>query len=98
MSLHSESSYVAQARRQIVERPLRDILVLFLGTREEDQDIAQWSLHDLSPGLGYVAALAVEGHPRLQYWEWSEIGRASCRERVWVVGVACTGARREEDR
>jgi 4'-phosphopantetheinyl transferase len=44
-----------------------------LSTREEDQDISSWWLCDLSPGFGYVAALAVEGHPSLQYCEWSEV-------------------------
>jgi len=44
-----------------------------LNTREENQDISCWSLYDLSPGSGYVAALAAKGHPeRLQCWQWSE--------------------------
>ena len=48
--------------------------VALLGTREEDQDIARWSLHDLSPDFGYVAALAVEGHScRLKCWQWPEV-------------------------
>jgi 4'-phosphopantetheinyl transferase len=45
-----------------------------LRTREEDQDISRWWLRDLSPGFGYVAALAVEGHlSLLQCWQWSEV-------------------------
>ena len=45
-----------------------------LSTREEDQDISRWSLRDLSPGFGYVAALAVEGHlSLLQCWQWPEV-------------------------
>jgi 4'-phosphopantetheinyl transferase len=45
-----------------------------LRTREEDQDISDWSLHELSPGSNYVAALAVQGHPcRFQYWQWPEV-------------------------
>ncbi len=45
-----------------------------LSTREDHQDIACWSLYDLSPGSGYVAALAVEGHPdRLKCWQWPEV-------------------------
>jgi 4'-phosphopantetheinyl transferase len=45
-----------------------------LSTREEDQDISRWSLRDLSPGFGYVAALAVEGHlSLLQFWQWLEV-------------------------
>ena len=48
--------------------------VALLSTREEDQDIARWSLHDLSPDYGYVAALAVEGHScRLKCWQWPEV-------------------------
>src|SRR5438128_1423649 len=50
MSLHSESSYVAQAWRQIVERPLRDILVFLSGIQEgcwplrrhRDVKLTQW--------------------------------------------------------
>jgi 4'-phosphopantetheinyl transferase len=31
----------------------------------------RWSLHTLSPGPGYVAALAVEGHSlQIKYWRW----------------------------
>jgi 4'-phosphopantetheinyl transferase len=48
--------------------------VALLSTREEDQDIARWSLHDLSPDYGHVAALAVEGHScRLKCWQWPEV-------------------------
>ncbi len=42
-----------------------------LSSREEGLDISRWSLYDLSPGAGYMAALAVEGHPaRLMCWLW----------------------------
>ena len=34
-----------------------------LGSREEALDISHWSLYDISPGPGYIGALAVEGHP-----------------------------------
>ena len=40
-----------------------------LQTREEGQESSHWSLHDLPVGEGYVAALAVEEHPRLLFWE-----------------------------
>ena len=41
-----------------------------LASREFGQDAARWSLYDLSPGLGYKAALAVAGHPfRLAFWQ-----------------------------
>lgn len=44
-----------------------------LGSREVGQDAARWSLYDLSPGLGYKAALAIAGHPlRLTFWQWPE--------------------------
>jgi 4'-phosphopantetheinyl transferase len=43
-----------------------------LETREEGQDNSRWSLHDLPVGEGYVAALAVEGDPRLMFWEWPD--------------------------
>ncbi len=44
-----------------------------LANREANQDIARWSLYELSPGEDYKAALAVEGKPvRLKYWQWSE--------------------------
>ena len=34
-------------------------------------ECSRWSLYELSPGPGYVAALAVEGCPsRLTCWEW----------------------------
>jgi 4'-phosphopantetheinyl transferase len=50
-----------------------------LSTREENQDIARWSLYDLFPGPGYVAALAVEGHPsHIKCLQWSDVN-----ERVW---------------
>lgn len=42
-----------------------------LNTRGDPQDVYRWSLQALSPGAGYVAALAVEGHAwRLQCWDW----------------------------
>jgi len=44
-----------------------------LGNREVGQDVAHWSLYDLSPGLEYKAALAVAGQPlRLTFWQWPE--------------------------
>jgi 4'-phosphopantetheinyl transferase len=45
-----------------------------LSTREENQDIARWSLFDLFPGPGYIAALAVEGHPsHIKCLQWSDV-------------------------
>lgn len=43
-----------------------------LGSREEGVEITRWSLYALSPGVGYMAAVAVEGHPaRLLCLQWS---------------------------
>ena len=45
-----------------------------LNIREEGQDVSRWSLHALSPGPGYKAALVVEGHPRsIKCWQWTEV-------------------------
>lgn len=42
-----------------------------LATREEGQEALCWSLYDLDPGPGYIAALAVEGHPTaIACWQW----------------------------
>ena len=43
-----------------------------VNTPGDPSEAARWSLKDLSPGPGYVAALAVEGHGwRLKCWQWS---------------------------
>lgn len=37
------------------------------------EEAARWSLRELTPAAGYVAALAVEGHDwRLACWQWTE--------------------------
>jgi 4'-phosphopantetheinyl transferase len=44
-----------------------------LSTKHDPQEVLRWSLRDLTPGPGYVAALAVEGHDwRLRCWQWPE--------------------------
>ena len=44
-----------------------------LNIREEQQDVSAWSLYDLSPGDGYMGALAVKGHPMLlKYWQYRQ--------------------------
>jgi 4'-phosphopantetheinyl transferase len=44
-----------------------------LATRDDPGEASRWTLRDLSPGPGYVAALAVEGRDlRLRYWEWAD--------------------------
>ena len=41
-----------------------------LETLDDPQDVDRWSLHDLSAGPGYAAALAAEGRTlRLCYWD-----------------------------
>lgn len=42
-----------------------------LATRGDPQEASRWSLKALSPGTGYQAALAVEGHDwQLACWQW----------------------------
>jgi 4'-phosphopantetheinyl transferase len=44
-----------------------------LGTKGDAQEAWRWSLQELFPGCGYVAALAVEGHDWwLTCWHWLE--------------------------
>ena len=45
-----------------------------LNTRGDPQEATRWSLRALTPGPGYVAALAVEGHGwRFKCWQWPEV-------------------------
>jgi 4'-phosphopantetheinyl transferase len=49
---------------------------LLLNTRGDPQEANRWSLRELGPSAGYVAALAVEGHNwRLSCWNWRERAR-----------------------
>lgn len=42
-----------------------------LGTQRDPSEASRWSLQELTPAPGYVAALAVEGHGwRLTCWQW----------------------------
>jgi len=44
-----------------------------LDIRGDPQEATRWSLRALTPGPGYVAALAVEGHGwRLACWQWPD--------------------------
>lgn len=46
---------------------------MLLSTRGDPQEASRWSLRDLMPGPGYMAALAVEGHGwRLTCWQFPE--------------------------
>jgi 4'-phosphopantetheinyl transferase len=43
-----------------------------LSTPGDPREAARWSLRELEPGPGYVAALVVEGHDwRLKCWQWT---------------------------
>jgi 4'-phosphopantetheinyl transferase len=42
-----------------------------LSSREDPQETARWSLHDLTPCPGYAGALAIEGSGQhISYWHW----------------------------
>jgi 4'-phosphopantetheinyl transferase len=44
-----------------------------LGTQRDPSEASRWSLQELTPAPGYVAALAVEGHGwRLTCWQWPD--------------------------
>ena len=44
-----------------------------LGTECDPAEASRWSLCELDPGPGYVAALAVEGHGwQLKCWQWED--------------------------
>lgn len=44
-----------------------------LRTRRDPSDASRWSLQELTPAAGFVAALAVEGHGwRLACWQWPD--------------------------
>jgi 4'-phosphopantetheinyl transferase len=62
-----------------------------LGVRGDSHEVSKWSLQDLSPGLGYGAALAVEGRAwRLERWQWAEGVTASLGAREPVGRPALT--------
>ena len=44
-----------------------------LGSEEDPEDVARWSLVELKPGPGYVASLAVEGAAcQVGCWQWTD--------------------------
>jgi len=52
--------------------------VAVLGTQQDPSEASHWSLQELTPAAGYVAALAVEGHGwRLTCWQWPDSGPQS---------------------
>lgn len=43
-----------------------------LSTERDPSEVSRWSLHELRPGPGYVAALALQGKPsRISLWRWA---------------------------
>jgi len=49
-----------------------------LATQPDPSEASRWSLQELAPGPGYVAALAVEGHGwRLTSWQWPDAEQES---------------------
>jgi 4'-phosphopantetheinyl transferase len=49
-----------------------------LGTQRDPSEASRWSLQELTPAPGYVAALAVEGHGwRLTCWQWPDPSQPS---------------------
>lgn len=45
-----------------------------LSTRGDPHEASRWSLRELMPGPGYIAALAVKGHDwRLTCWQWTDL-------------------------
>ena len=49
-----------------------------LASQQDPSDASRWSLQELTPAAGYVAALAVEGHGwRLTCWQWPDSGQQS---------------------
>jgi 4'-phosphopantetheinyl transferase len=49
-----------------------------LGTQPDPSEASRWSLQELTPAPGYVAALAVEGHGwRLTCWQWPDLRQQS---------------------
>ncbi len=68
-----------KARGRGLIRPLDDFIVSLvpdeparlLATIPDPQEAARWTLQELAPGIGFNAALAVEGAGwRLSCWEW----------------------------
>ena len=48
------------------------------GAQREPSEASRWSLQELTPTPGYVAALAVEGHGwRLTCWQWPDTRQQS---------------------
>lgn len=46
---------------------------ILLNVYDQPAEIGRWRLHQLHPGPGYVASLAVEGHDwQLKCWQWFE--------------------------
>lgn len=52
--------------------------VAVLGTQGDPSEASRWSVQELIPAAGYVAALAVEGRAwRLTCWQWPDPSQQS---------------------
>jgi 4'-phosphopantetheinyl transferase len=52
-----------------------------VSTRGDAREASRWSLQEISPGPGYVAALAVEGHSwQLRCWQWPGPVQQNCNK------------------
>lgn len=46
---------------------------MLMNTQDDELEAKRWSLAELMPGPGYVAAIAVRGHGwKLQCWQWNQ--------------------------
>ena len=53
-----------------------------VSTCGDPQEASLWSLQEISPGPGYVAALAVEGRSwQLRCWQWSDSVQQNCNKK-----------------
>ena len=67
-----KEAYV-KARGEGLALPLQQFDVSLSSIRGDPQEAYRWSLRELIPAPGYVAALVVEGHNwRLACWQWPE--------------------------
>jgi len=45
-----------------------------MNTRPDPDEAKQWTLHEINPGSGYVAAVAFRARKlQLKYWQWSKL-------------------------
>jgi 4'-phosphopantetheinyl transferase len=70
-----------KARGEGLSHPLEQFAVscapgqpaAILSSENDPQEVSRWRLHELLPGPGYAAALALSGAPRkVSLWQWAE--------------------------